>query len=112
MASVSVTQEVVVNRCYGGFSLSDAAIAEYARRKGFSLHRKAGDAFNLFKDQKCTQYFHQTEIPRNDPDLIAIVRSMGKRANGEGSNLQIRIVEATIEIESQDGLEKPKVYGR
>ena len=54
--------KIVINRCYGGFGLSDAA--DQAIGVGFN-----GD--------------------RTDPRLISVVEELGPRANGEYSKLKI-----------------------
>ena len=58
---------IMYNTCYGGFSLSEAAITEYNRRK--SPDRPKLNAMGM-------------HIDRTDPLLIQIIREMGKQANG------------------------------
>lgn len=61
--------KVVINNCFGGFGLSDAAEAEFRERSG-----RSGSVY---------------DIERNDPDLVAIVEEMGVSANGRFASLKI-----------------------
>jgi hypothetical protein len=122
-----LTMKVVINRCFGGFGLSLAALQAYANRKGITLYfyrqtkyefregvteyERVDDAqSSLFAhahradhgavfDGKCSNEdcYYYPEIPRNDHDLIAVVTEMGEAANGECAKLAI--------IEIPDGVE-------
>ena len=61
--------KVVVNRCYGGFSLSEAAEAAWESRTG--------------------REFDSWHVPRHDPDLIAVVQLLDKEASGECAELEV-----------------------
>lgn len=52
-------------------------------------------------------YFSERNIPRDDPDLIKVVRELGKEANGHCAKLKIINIPKDIEytIEEYDGLE-------
>ncbi len=63
---------VVINTCYGGFTLSDRAKHEYMKLAGINE-----------KD------FHDRDLPRDDPYLIKVVKELGMGANGPYSNLKI-----------------------
>jgi hypothetical protein len=65
-------RQVVINDCYGGFSLSDRAIKEYKNLAGITDND-----------------FHDRTIPRDDPYLVKIVRDLGMSANGSCANLKI-----------------------
>lgn len=54
---------VVVNTRYGGFGLSDKALAEYNKRAG-------------------TDHEWDRDIARDDKHLVAIVEELGDEANG------------------------------
>lgn len=128
--------KVVINKCYGGFSLSHAATMAYAKRKGLDLlvfiHNrdlKSGkitytpydpahhrDPLLVLystvdwstRDVSSNEgYFSSTHIPRNDPDLIAIVEEMGETANGDYAELRIIEIPDDVkwEIEEYDGME-------
>lgn len=77
--------EVVINTCYGGFSLSDEAVELYTKITG----------------ETPDKYY----IERHDPALVEVVKSLGSRANGLHAKLQV--VELTFEydIDYYDGKE-------
>lgn len=65
-------RSVVINTCYGGFGLSDRAIREYMSLAGL-----------VERD------FHDTDIDRDDPYLVKIVKELGEAANGTHAKLKI-----------------------
>jgi len=82
--------KVVINQCYGGFSLSKAAIKEYAKRTN-----------------KLESEFYDRYIDRDDKDLVAIVEEMGEAANGSCADLNVVEIPDGIswQIEEYDGYE-------
>jgi hypothetical protein len=114
--------KVVYNACYGGFSLSDAAVRRYAEIKGITLYpeKEARFGFTTYwtapKEQrgailegeawyKATQeervasnraYDEMTlgsrEFERDDPVLIQVVEELGDAANGMCAKLKIEDV--------------------
>ena len=83
-------QYVVINDCYGGFSLSDRAIREYKLMAGIT----AVD-------------FCDRDIPRDDPYLVKVVKSLGMAANGSCASLKIVEVPTGVNwhIAEYDGAE-------
>lgn len=69
--------KVVINACFGGFRLSEAAENEFRARSGYSD----------------SMY----EVDRSHPDLVAIVEENGKSANTRYSELKV--------VEIPDGVE-------
>lgn len=65
-------RRIVINDCYGGFSLSDAAVARYKQMAGITHDD-----------------FYDRLIDRDDAYLVKIVREMGADANGSCANLKI-----------------------
>lgn len=128
-----MTQKIVVNRCYGGFELSDKAILRYAELSGIKLYRppeNSGDdgSFSksyykvpyeeyliiMNKDKKKHNYtesdklaFSQYDIKRDDKYLIKVVKEFGKESWGYFSVLEIVKIPDDIkwEIEEYDGME-------
>jgi len=78
--------KVVINQCYGGFSLSEKATAAWESRTG--------------------RTFDEWSVSRHDPDLTAIVQLFGKEANGDRAELQIVTIEGNqYLIDDYDGSE-------
>jgi hypothetical protein len=129
--------EVVINTCYGGFGLSHIATMEYYKRKGITVYpfvdakdnmkRFDFKHFEPYTGQENTFLIHYSSQPlrkdgtyveesylavgrgiqRDDPDLVAVVKQMGKEASGPLSSLAIVEIPAEVEwsIEEYDGTE-------
>jgi hypothetical protein len=84
------TRKVVINICFGGFSLSRAALELYAKKKGVNL--KAVDVYS---------------IKRDDTDLVVVVEELGAKANGTFAELKIVEIPEDVnwEIDEYDGTE-------
>ncbi len=80
--------KIVINRCHGGFSLSDKALALYNKLSG----------------NKDT---YDRDIERDDPHLVKVVETLGKEANGRYAALTIVDIPDDVEwqIEEYDGRE-------
>ena len=92
--------KIVINNCFGGFGLSKIAVESYASRKGLSLN-KWNQTWGYYED------FNDRDIPRNDEDLVEIVESLGKLANGSCASLTVVEIPNDVEwqIEEYDGSE-------
>lgn len=90
-------RRIVINRCYGGFGLSDQAMLEYNKLAGI-----------------CDSDMYHVNISRDDPYLIKVVRDLGMAANGPNSNLKIVEVPADVSwhISEYDGTEWVAEYHR
>lgn len=101
--------KIVLNSCYGGFSLSEEAVLKYAQKKGIKLVQNKEEYFKPFyKDEiKVENYFSEREIPRDDFDLIETVEELGEKANGVYAELRIVTIPDDVdwEIEEYDGKE-------
>lgn len=64
------TREVVINGCYGGFSLST-------------------EAFDAFKALEGHKYDYDRDIPRDNVNLVRIVKELGAKANGSCAKLYV-----------------------
>lgn len=71
----------------------------------YSLHTDLGENFNEFPDS--AEWFHDSEIPREDKNLVGVVEKLGKMANGKCASLKIvEIPDGTqYEISEYDGNE-------
>jgi len=80
--------KVVINDCYGGFGLTDAALEEYKIRKGIT-----------------DPNFYYYDIPRDCPILVEMV----EKGDADGAFSDLKIVEIPDDvnwyIEEYDGLE-------
>jgi len=132
--------KVVINGCYGGFSLSALGSREYLKRKYKKAYfyrqtkykHKNGvveytridnieDADDLFvfvftRDlgKKVSElpndndlWFSDGDLPRDDPDLVAVVEKFGEKADGQCAKLEIVEIPDGIqwEISEYDGNE-------
>jgi hypothetical protein len=90
------TFKIVINACFGGFGLSDEAIAMLRERKGIAAGERTTYA---------------DEIGRDDADLIAVVEALGtKKASGGYALLKVVEVPMWLQekgwhIEEYDGSE-------
>lgn len=117
--------KVVINKCYGGFSLSEKGISRYAEIKELKLYRwrekrqffeqfwhystvpVETDGEGFISKMPETGYWSDRDIDRNDPALVQTVEELGKAADGECARLGIVEIPDGIEfsIEEYDGNE-------
>ena len=80
--------KVVINDCYGGFGLTEVALAEYKDRKGIT-----------------DPNFYYYDIPRDCPVLVEMV----ERGDVSGAYADLKVVEIPDDvnwyIEEYDGME-------
>jgi hypothetical protein len=78
--------KIVINRCWGGYSLSEDAYREL----GLEWH---GYGF--------------CDLPRDDPKLVATVEKLGTAANGRHAELSVVEIPDDVEweIHNYDGME-------
>lgn len=106
--------KIVYNDCYGGYSLSDKAInwlSEYGseRTKQFITRKRSeanektiNDSTKIFYVMDALRHF----LKRHDPDLVAVVKALGKEVNGTFSDLAIEEIDGDMyNIEEYDGKE-------
>ena len=112
-----MNKKVVINRCYGGFSLSEKAFVEYLKRKGINCVTEVNEFGwvdfykNSISDENYISHYDYVS-PRNlntreDPDLIAIIEEMGEESFGLVASLKIVEIPDDVEYEITefDGLE-------
>jgi hypothetical protein len=82
--------KIVINKCYGGFGLSEMAEALYKERKGIT-----------------DPDWHYFDIARDDPVLIELIEQHGDAINGRYADLRIVEIPDGVEwqIEEYDGNE-------
>ena len=126
-------RKIVINRCYGGFSLSVAGTKAYYACKGIpcyafkNTYKKNGNRFILLKDgeeEPMFASFYSIENPneeknrdnfflssrpekRDDTDLVAVVEELGEKSWGSCAELKIVEIPNDVEweIDEYDGLE-------
>lgn len=100
-------QRIVINRAYGGFSLSREAILVYLELAGIAydlLPQKDRDAQTRLGDRIVVNGvdFESRNIARDDPALVATVRRLGSDADGEYATLKVVEVPAGVAWTVQD----------
>ena len=104
--------KIVINKCFGGFGLSQEATLLYGKKKGLNIivvkdrHMKSLNHYYL-NEVKDGNYFSDSDIERNDPALIEVVEELGEKADGTYSELRIVEIPDDIkwEIDEYDGKE-------
>lgn len=85
--------KIVINEDFGGFSLSNKAIARYLKLKGIEYEVVEGRDFTCFYHKgflnSNDHYIDEYNFERNDPALIQVVEELGEDANGRYSSLKI-----------------------
>jgi hypothetical protein len=96
---------VVYNRCYGGFSVSDAAM----RRMVELGSARAAAGLVVVRDGG----WPWSDWPRHDPRLVRVVLELGDAASGDCANLGVYEVEDDegYQIEEYDGKERVRTGG-
>lgn len=102
--------KIVINTCFGGFGLSQEALARLRELGSPYVGEWAAEELKiggwpdgpLYLDS----YTNDREIPRHDPLLVQVVEELGSRANGNYA--QLRVVEipgALYRVSEYDGRE-------
>ena len=105
-------QYIVINRSFGGFSLSREAILLYLELSGTAYTfepQEDRDTQNRLGDKIMVngEEFWHRDIPRDDPALVATVRRLGSDACGEYATLKVVEVPADVDwfVDEYDGKE-------
>lgn len=112
--------KVVVNGCYGGFGLSNAAIVRYAEIKGIELilvpqaqygehdwqyHSEHWEQVGIEDEDE--RYFSYYDIARDDSALVQTVEELGAAADGDYAQLRVVDIPDDVKwyIDDYDGIE-------
>lgn len=129
------TQKIVINNCYGGFSLSEKAVLRYAELKGIKIyvvqdkygfptfltvppdqvtpklenwHAATDKEKQESNDAYNREHFSGRDFKRDDPLLVQVVAELGGKEAG-GIYAELAVVEipegVEWEIEEYDGNE-------
>ena len=84
-------KRIAINKCFGGFGLSDEALDLYKAKTGMG------------KDDEV----YALDIKRDDPNLIEVIEELGPMAYGDCAELKIVEIPDDVEweIEEYDGIE-------
>jgi hypothetical protein len=107
---------VAINRCFGGFGISDEAFEKLLTRKGIAFEKEETDSqlmgANYYKEGMCGNedgYLSQYDFyeDRSDPDLIAVIEEMGQKSWGWAAEISIIEIPDDVKwhIHEYDGLE-------
>lgn len=121
--------KIILNKCYGGFNVSDKAYELYAKKKGISLYRYYNDYKNrvMCKGLDLVTYYFTKDFGdnvkrdkidwktnlelnyehRDDATLIEVVEELGKKASGNHSELVVVEIPDGMDyvIDDYDGFE-------
>lgn len=91
-------KKVVINKCWGGFGLSDEAVELYGKLSGLDLIKyndpdvprmvSCGSTY-FFDEIDDGNFFDESEIERDDPNLVRVVELLGEKASAQLSKLKI-----------------------
>ncbi|UIP01728.1 hypothetical protein Hbl1158_16875 (plasmid) [Halobaculum sp. CBA1158] len=111
-------QKVLVNRKFGGFRLSDAALDRLVREHGFTTtaydsegEYEAPDADIIDDHTKFSRHYGLTDRrsydARTDDAIIQVVEELGKEASGRRSKIVVAEVPVDVDwyIDDYDGVE-------
>ena len=84
-------KRIAINKCFGGFGLSDEGMDLYKAKSGMG------------KDDKV----YDLDIERDDPNLIEVIEELGPMAYGACAELKIVEIPDDVKwgIEEYDGIE-------
>ncbi len=92
--------KIVINKCYGGFGLSEDAVTMYLKRKGQQVYIARRATYNLYythPDMKREDYFSEYRLRRDDPILISLIEEFGA-ASISGKRSALEVVEIPDDV--------------
>lgn len=97
-----MTRKVAINTCHGGFSLSDKALGILANWTNIPIGEV--DFAIACATQEIDNEFL---IPRDDPNLIAVIEDLGESAHGLCAKIKIVEIPDNVDwqIQEYDGRE-------
>lgn len=102
-------RKICINKCFGGFSLSDAAVLRYGELAGLNLVSIDKGYYNQWYIDSVDDenFFSMYNIARDDPILIQVVEELGEASWGGAAELKVVEIPDDVEweIEEYDGQE-------
>jgi hypothetical protein len=92
--------KIIINKCYGGFGLSEDAVSMYLKRKGLQVYIKRHAKFNVYythPDMRHEDCFSEYGVRRDDPILISLIEEFGSASIG-GRHTALEIVEIPDDV--------------
>jgi hypothetical protein len=109
--------KIAINRCFGGFGITDNAFEKLLERKGIAFEKVEGEnssfigatyyeAGHAGDDEHYISSYDYYEN-RADPDLIAVIEELGKESWGWAADIAIVEIPDDVKwhIHEYDGLE-------
>jgi hypothetical protein len=95
-------KKIVINDCHGNFDLSNEGLTLYSELSGVNI-----DTVKKYRYEINDKFFSCYNIERDDPNLIKVVETLGKKASGKNSKLEIIEIPDDVDwlIDSYDGKE-------
>jgi hypothetical protein len=97
--------KVVINRCFGGFSITKEAAEFMAARGNAVAKADLNENKGYWYGYGCAENY--SSYNRTDPDLVAAVETLGEKANGYCAELSVVEIPDDVEYEilDYDGIE-------
>lgn len=110
--------KVVINRCFGGFGISNLAFEKLLERKGvqyikvpakYPIKGNTSDYYKAGDEPSGENYLSEYDFfdDRADPDLVAVIEELGEKSWGWASELAVVEIPDGIKwhIREYDGIE-------
>jgi hypothetical protein len=94
--------EVVINRCFGGFCISDEAVELYLQKAELTYTKYNDEYYIASNGEKYNEYSFSEDEKRTDPILIQVVKELKEKSFGYCSKLKIVEIPDNIEFEISD----------
>lgn len=106
--------DILINKCYGGYGLSDEAVRLYLTKKNIPivLNKEWSGNYSKYYIVGDNDRFSDYNIERTDPVLIEVVKTLGKRANDNSAKLEIVSIPNGCQylISEYDGMESIETW--
>lgn len=100
--------KVVLNKCYGGYGLSDEAIELYLTKKNIPIvSASTGNIYNYYIVGDDDRFNYYSIKDRHDPILVEVVEELGEKSYGYCAELEIIEIPdgCQYQIDEYDGME-------